>query len=164
LALFGVYVDTFMPESQNPLPKSTYIPITKPQFTPNIPSFLLHDASEQDKFILEQMSVASQYINWLAETQILVHDQVRATNGRVLAAEANIKTTKEDLAEVKETLAEITPTVKEIKTIHSIFKRKPILIITGLALSFLLFFVYPFFLRYEYSDLIPAIMKVFGPL
>ncbi len=77
--------------------ESSYPPLhPPPEYTSQIPAHLLVDASEQDKHIMHTLSIGSQYDRWLVEAAIRTHEQVRATNGRLLRAEASIKGLQED--------------------------------------------------------------------
>ena len=81
-----------MPNSSNDntLPESTYPPLERPVLTSQIPPYLLEKASDSDKYILQQLSVLTQFIPWSVEAHLNTNAAVRRTNGRLIQAENNI--------------------------------------------------------------------------
>lgn len=69
------------------IPESTYPELKAPSFESDIPPHLLANASESDKYVLEQLSIVKQFIPWSVEAQLLTHSAVRRTNGRVISLE-----------------------------------------------------------------------------
>ena len=67
-------------ESKPPF-KSSYPELTRPDFKPNVPDFLLENASDQDKYIISQLSLVNQYAQWSVNTEMSTHEQVLRTNG-----------------------------------------------------------------------------------
>jgi len=58
-----------------------------PEFNPSIPSHLIEDCDDHDKFILERISVLIQQQRWQMEHMSDVHDYCRNINGKVLELE-----------------------------------------------------------------------------
>lgn len=85
-----------MPHSQDSADDSTYPILERPDFKSSIPDHLLAGATPSDKYILEQISILSQSVPWLVEAAMTNNHLIRATNGRLLRAESNIKEYKED--------------------------------------------------------------------
>jgi len=90
-----------------------------PEFKSAIPSHLLENSSERDKFIIEQLSVIGQKSDWLiGETQMQSHDiqiikkETQATNGKVAATIRN-------LAEIEKREGDKSADWAEIKQIVS---------------------------------------------
>lgn len=68
--------------------ESTYPEVKLPELKSDIPAHLLSEASPESKYILEQLSVLSQYAKWSAPVMVEMNTQVRKTNGRLLRVEA----------------------------------------------------------------------------
>ena len=67
--------------------ESTYPEIKLPELKSDIPPHLLNEASEEAKYILEQLSVLSQYAKWSAPVVVEISTQTRKTNGRLIRVE-----------------------------------------------------------------------------
>lgn len=81
----------------NAIPDSPLPPLkAPPEFTSEIPAHLLDGASRQDQHIMGSLSIGNQYDKWLVEAIMLTHNQVRATNGRLVRAESDIANLKDD--------------------------------------------------------------------
>ncbi len=82
-----------MPHSHDDVtPDSTYAQLIAPtEFRSQIPTHLLARASEEDKYIMSELSIGAQYNRWLVNALVETHSQVRRTNGRLIRAEENIK-------------------------------------------------------------------------
>lgn len=81
------------PES---IPESTYPSLTPPQFTSQIPEYLLKGASDQDLHVMKQLSVMAQISEWSIKAHISTMESVRKTNGRLIRAEEDIKNLQEE--------------------------------------------------------------------
>ena len=68
--------------------ESTYSKLEIPTFKSDIPEPLLMSASDETKYILEQLSILSQYAKWSAPVLIDSNLQSRKTNGRLMRVEA----------------------------------------------------------------------------
>jgi hypothetical protein len=75
-------------ESDNISHKSNYPELEKPSFHDNIPSHLLVNIDEKDRYVIQQLSMISQQNEWLIRAAIDTNEQVRHTNGRVKGLEA----------------------------------------------------------------------------
>jgi len=67
--------------------ESTYPELTKPEFKSDIPATLLKDSSDTERYILDQLSIMRQFTDWSVNAQLLTHQSVRRTNGRVIRLE-----------------------------------------------------------------------------
>ncbi len=73
-------------------PDSTYAQLVAPtEFRSQIPTHLLARASDEDKYIMSELSIGAQYNRWLVNALVETHAQVRRTNGRLIRAEESIK-------------------------------------------------------------------------
>jgi hypothetical protein len=79
-----------------PIPESTYPVLARPEFKSQIPAPLLENASETDRYIMEQLSKLGQFAAWSVDAQLSTNEQVRHTNGRVKRAESNIAHIQQD--------------------------------------------------------------------
>jgi hypothetical protein len=75
--------DTSHPEEESTIPE-----LKLPDLKSDIPAHLLAEASPESKYILEQLSVLSQYAKWSAPVLLDSNAQSRRTNGRLLRVEA----------------------------------------------------------------------------
>ena len=91
LCIFFDYIMSSNPSSS----ESPYPPLEKPKFESRIPDYLLDKASPADKYMLEQMSIMSQFIEWSADAHINTNQQVRKTNGRLIQAEGTLEHIKQ---------------------------------------------------------------------
>ena len=73
---------------ENQLPESSYPELQKPDFKSDIPPHLLHESTEGEKWIFEQLSVTKQFIEWSVDAHLKTHSAVRRTNGRLKKVEA----------------------------------------------------------------------------
>jgi hypothetical protein len=85
-----------MSQHDETVPESSYPSLIAPEFTSQIPEYLLKDASDQDKHILAQLSVMAQISEWSVKAHISTMESVRKTNGRLIRAEEDIKALQED--------------------------------------------------------------------
>lgn len=152
-----------MPSDDTSLPpfphKSSYKALEKPEFTPTIPSYLIEGMTEQDRFIVEQMSVMSQYVKWSVDTQMLVHDQVRATNGRLLTVEDQIKEARGEIDDLKGQAKVMIPFLGPVTMFaklwdYTLFKW---FFLGGIA--FFLLVLYPYLLRLGLLDILDSYFK-----
>ena len=67
---------------------STYPEINIPEFHSTIPEHLLHNVSMENRFVMENLNIQTQYIKWLCESAIDTNLQVRKTNGRLKKVES----------------------------------------------------------------------------
>lgn len=67
--------------------ESTIPALEKPEFKSDIPPHLLANASENEKYVLEQLSMVMQYVRWSSQVEVDTNHQVRKTNGRVIKLE-----------------------------------------------------------------------------
>lgn len=73
---------------------STYPIIELPDFHSTIPEHLLQDVSRENRFVMENLNIQTQYIKWLCESAVDTNHQVRKTNGRL----KKVETWKEKLS------------------------------------------------------------------
>ena len=73
--------------NHNPEDDSTYPKIELPEFKSDIPEHLLNSVSPESKYMLEQLSKLNQSASWMVNVLVDVNQQVRKTNGRVIALE-----------------------------------------------------------------------------
>jgi len=66
---------------------STYPRLGLPEFDSTIPEHLLNDVSRENRFVMENINIQTQYIKWLCQSAIDTNYQVRKTNGRLKAVE-----------------------------------------------------------------------------
>lgn len=67
---------------------STYPVLEMPEFESTIPEHLLHDVSKENRFVMENINIQTQYIKWLCQAAIETNQQVRTTNGRLKKVES----------------------------------------------------------------------------
>jgi len=68
-------------------PESTYPVLEKPDFKSDIPPHLIKEIGESERYMLEQLSVVSQYCQWSVKAQMDTNAAVRRTNGRLIRVE-----------------------------------------------------------------------------
>lgn len=68
--------------------ESTYPEIELPTFKSDIPAPLLAGSTEEARYILENLSMLTQYVKWSAPVLIAINEQTRKTNGRVIRLES----------------------------------------------------------------------------
>lgn len=118
-----------------------------PDFQSDIPAHLLTNASPQDKYIMENISILIQKSNWLAQTQKMQSESLDELKAESLALKAEskeirIQTTKTNgrVSALEEAGREVKNVIKKYETVKSIITNK--FFILGSAFSFLIFFVY----------------------
>ena len=67
--------------------ESLYTELEMPEFDSAIPEHLLKGITDENKFVMENISMQTQYIKWLCEAAINTNHQVRKTNGRLMRVE-----------------------------------------------------------------------------
>jgi len=82
--------------TQTTIPESTYPALARPEFTSQIPSHLLADASDADRHIMGELSKLGQFSHWSVDAHISTMESVRKTNGRLIQVEQKIKNIEED--------------------------------------------------------------------
>ena len=133
-----------------------------PDFQSDIPEHLLTNASPQDKYIMENLSILGQKSNWLTETQ---KTQFERLDGLVTSSEEiRIQTTKTNgkVAVLQEKAVEAEKVVQFYNTAKGFATNK--MFILGSAFSFLVFFSYgvPWLILHG-KDFIPVIItSMFG--
>lgn len=140
-------------------PKSTYQPLEKPDFTPSIPAYLIDGMTDQDKFITENLSVLSQYVKWSVDTQMLVHQQVRATNGRLLVVESDTKKSREELENLKGQAKVMTPFLKPVTMFAALWEYTAFKWFFIGGIVFFLFVLYPYLLKVGLLELLDSYIK-----
>ena len=75
------------PELEDLTESSTYPVIELPEFDSTIPEHLLQDVSRENRFVMENINIQTQYIKWLCQSAIDTNHQVRKTNGRLKKVE-----------------------------------------------------------------------------
>lgn len=136
-------------ESQPPFePKSSYPALEKPDFKPNVPSFLLEGASEQDRYIIEQLSLVNQYAQWAVTTELSTHEQVLKTNGRLLKAERDIKASKEDLESLKSQAKAAAPFLKPLSYFVTLWGFRGFRWVFYAAAFFVFTYLLPYYLQH----------------
>lgn len=138
---------------------SSYPPLTKPDFKPTVPDFLLEGASEQDKYIIAQLSLVNQYAQWSITTELSTHEQVLKTNGRVLRAESDVRALKSAVENLQRDMDHVKPVTKVIAGAWRFLKKKPVMILGSLALFYVAFYLYPYLLKEDPILLLKDIVK-----
>ena len=77
---------------------SPYTPLEPPEYRSQIPAHLLSHASEQEQYIMGQLSILSQHADWSVHAHLSQDKQLRYTNGKVRQHEVDIKAFKDDKA------------------------------------------------------------------
>jgi hypothetical protein len=134
-----------MPEDSNDIKQeSNYPELERPNFTPNIPAYLMEGASEQDKYIIQQLSILNQFADWSVNAHLATNKEVRHTNGRVTKMEDRV----DNLGEKAQKSEEIYPTGSYIAQAYRILQNKVILGLMVLGISFVLLVLYPLYIKY----------------
>lgn len=136
---------------------------TQPSFKSDIPPHLLENATPQDRWIMENMSVLTQKSDWLADEQIAqsssleslktevseIKAQTTKTNGRT-------STNETDIANLKREIKAHDTVVGPLKAFGGIMTKKW----TWIAIAGFFLFVYPWVLEYK-APIIKAIFSFF---
>jgi len=138
---------------------SDYPELTIPVFESKIPAHLLQDATPQDKWLMEEMSKGAQADTFLCKTVKETYDYTRKTNGKVHRHNTKIDEHEITIAQVKEVLPML---INAHRFYRIVFGSKLLTTIFVMVVTFLMLVVYPFFLRYTYADLLPAVFQWFG--
>jgi hypothetical protein len=95
------------------------MPLVKPSFDSKVPDYLLKDASDKDKYIIEQLSVISQTQEWLVDEAVKssgkldeVDNKLKFTNGKIASAITSIEELRRKNENDKEMDIEIGKIVK----------------------------------------------------
>ena len=131
--------------------KSSYPALEKPDFKPNVPGFLLEGASEQDRYIIEQLSLVNQYAQWSVTTELSTHEQVLKTNGRLIRAEKDIKEAKEDLVSLKFQAKAVAPFIKPVLQFGSLWEIRPFRWVFYGFTFFFFTYLLPWYLKAPFS-------------
>lgn len=145
--------------ADKPEEDSDYPELTIPVFESKIPAHLLQDATPQDKWLMEEMSKGAQADAFLCKTVNDSYLYIRRTNGKVSRHQHQLESQEATLAQVREVLPML---VNAHRFYRIIFGSKFLTTIFVMVVFFLLLVVYPFFLRYQYTDLLPAVFQWFG--
>lgn len=116
--------------------------------SPQLPDFLLKDANDKDKYLIEQankIDKINRTVDWLAQSILnqnevleIITQQVQKTNGRVTKSESDIKEIKEkDIPVIKNELGSWI-------FVKNLSKKKWVWAISGFAMCFVLFGIVPF--------------------
>jgi len=140
-----------MPSSNESQPKSSYPALDKPEFKPNVPSFLLEGASEQDRYIIEQLSLVNQYAQWAVTTELSTHEQVLKTNGRLIRAEKDVKDAKEDLNSLKSQAKAVAPFIKPVMQFAALWEFRPFRWVFYGFTFFFFTYLLPWYLKSPFS-------------
>jgi hypothetical protein len=76
-----------MPDKDNIEPESTFPVLEKPEFKSDIPPHLIKEVGESERYMLDQLSIVSQYVAWSVKAQMDTNAAVRRTNGRLIKVE-----------------------------------------------------------------------------
>lgn len=145
----------------NTVMSSDYPDISLPPggFKPKIPTGLLANASDIDKWLIEEMSKNTQATEFACNAAISINQNVQKTNGRLKGAEAHIVDLRTEIAQLKaDNLAlaaqvmSLAPIANTVATTKTLLGNKIFLIILG---GFTLFL-----LGYN-REVLPAIFKFF---
>lgn len=78
-------------------PDSTYPPLEPPAaFRSQIPDHLLVDTTPTDRYIMEQISIMRQHMDWSVQAHLSQDRQLRFTNGKVRKHTVDIQGLKDD--------------------------------------------------------------------
>lgn len=155
--------DPLMPTSTESTPpfKSAYPPLERPNFQPSVPGFLLEGASEQDRYIIEQLSLVNQYAQWAVTTEMSTHEQVLKTNGRLLRAEKGLDEAKEKLEALNKKAEVMEPLFKPLSQFMGLWDYKWFRWICYIAGFFLFTYALPYYLKHPVS-IETLFTKLFG--
>lgn len=124
-----------------------------PIFTSDIPKHLLQDADEQRQWIMNELSIGNQRMQWLAHetthqsrTLQRVEELAKKTNGRVSTLEENEKTTIQKLDNSIKKSNSQDKVLKPLNTAYRILSNKTIMKIVGVF-----FIIFCFGLMYIYN-------------
>lgn len=131
--------------------KSAYPPLIRPDFKPSVPTFLLEGASEQDKYIIEQLSLVNQYAQWSVTTEMQTHEQVLKTNGRLIKAEKELEQTRAQLSELAERAAIMEPLFKPLSQFMGLWDYRLFRYGCYIVLFFLITYALPYYLTHPIS-------------
>ena len=98
-----------MTPSDDAIPDSTYPALQPPaEFQSQIPDHLLKEASQTDRFLMEQASIMKQAWEWSVKAHLSADRQLRMTNGKVRRAESDLAVLKADKRAIKVSWKTIT--------------------------------------------------------
>ncbi len=150
-----------MPSTDDSTPpfKSQYPVLVRPDFKPNVPGFLLEGATDQDRYIIESLSLVNQYAQWSVNTEMSTHEQVLATNGRLMRAEKGIRDTQEDVNLLKDQARVVTPFLKPISMFATLWEYWAFKWLFVGGIVFFLFVLYPYLLQCGLLTLLDSYLK-----
>ena len=67
--------------------ESTFPALEKPELKSDIPPHLVKEVGESERYVLEQLSILSQYATWSIKAEMDTNAAVRRTNGRLMKVE-----------------------------------------------------------------------------
>lgn len=133
-------------ESNKQLP-SEYDPLEKPEFKPNVPDFLLQDATPQDKYIIERLDLLAQHAEWSTQAHLRTHEELRYTNGKVRHNKAVNDRLEEDVGKLNEQAKAVSPFLKGLEHFANLWQYKVFRWIFSLGIIFVIFVLYPLYLK-----------------
>lgn len=78
-------------------PSESYPPLEPPpDFKSQIPEHLMVDTTPADRFLMEQISIMRQHMDWSVKAHLSQDRQLRYTNGKVRRHETDIAILKDD--------------------------------------------------------------------
>ncbi len=114
--------------------------LTIPEFKSDLPLHLLKDCSDQEVYIMEQLSISKQQTEWLIEAVQDVHFNQQITQTTVNDTVVRLDGMDEN---------------------RKLFKTKPMMVAVAIVAFTFLFIVYPYLLSLEFQELLPLIKGFF---
>lgn len=139
-------------DSHSPF-KSSYEPLTLPEggFVSKIPPHLLHDCDEQTRWLMNEISRASQAIDWTCQGLVETHDQVRRTNGRLLKAESDLSEVHASVTTLNDKATVMEPIFKPLAQFMGLWQYTWFRWICYAALFFFFTYALPYYLVHPIS-------------
>lgn len=90
---------------------SNYMPLVKPSFDSKVPEYLLKDASDKDKYIIEQLSIIGQQSNWVVDETIKQSAKLETLDSKVSYTNGSVNEHKKLISELNETKEDVNQIV-----------------------------------------------------
>jgi hypothetical protein len=85
--------------------------LTKPSFDSKVPEYLLKDASDKDKYIIEQLSIIGQQSNWVIDETIKQSVKLETLDEKVSYTNGSVNEHKKLISELNETKEDVNQIV-----------------------------------------------------
>lgn len=128
--------------------QSAYPSLERPVFQPSVPEFLLEGASDQDKYIISQLSLVNQYVQWAVTTEMSTHSQVLKTNGRLIRAEKALEETRKELDALNEKATTMEPLFKPVSQLMNLWEYRAFRWSCYALIFFFFTYLLPYYLQH----------------